>query len=49
MKIRIGVPGQRGALTGAGRRRIIYKHAISTIAPVRPVDLESGEAAAAQA
>ena len=48
MKIKIGVPGQRGAPTGAGQQ-IIYKHAISTIAPVRPVDLESGEAAAAQA
>ena len=49
MKIRIGVPGQRGAPTGAGRRRIIYKHAISTIAPVRPVDLEREEPTAAQA
>ena len=44
-----GASGQRGALTGAGRQQIIYKHAISTIAPVRPVDLEREEPAAAQA
>ena len=47
MKMRSGGPSQRGALIGAGRQQIIYKHAISTIAPVRPVDLESGEPAAA--
>ncbi len=30
---------------GGGRQQIIYKHAISTIAPVRPVDLaEAAEA-----
>ena len=44
----------RGVITGFdafvvildsdGRQQVIYKHAISTIAPVRPVDL-SGEAA----
>ena len=44
----------RGVITGfdafvvildsEGRQQVIYKHAISTIAPVRPVDL-SGEAA----
>ena len=43
----------RGVITGfdafvvildsEGRQQVIYKHAISTIAPVRPVDL-SGEA-----
>lgn len=27
-----------------GRQQIIYKHAISTIAPERPVALEEGEA-----
>ena len=31
-------------LDSEGRQQVIYKHAISTIAPVRPVDL-SGEAA----
>ena len=44
-----GAPGQRGALAGAGRQQIIYKHAISTIAPVRPVELEDAEAAVAGA
>ena len=44
-----GDPCQRGALTGAGRQQIIYKHAISTIAPARPVELESAEAAVAGA
>ena len=44
----------RGVITGfdafvvildsEGRQQVIYKHAISTIAPLRPVDL-SGEAA----
>ena len=44
----------RGVITGfdafvvvldsEGRQQVIYKHAISTLAPVRPVDL-SGEAA----
>ncbi|MFR3922750.1 MAG: RNA chaperone Hfq [Dysosmobacter welbionis] len=29
-------------LDSDGRQQIIYKHAISTIAPVRPVDLEGG-------
>ena len=29
-------------LASEGRQQVIYKHAISTIAPVRPVDL-SGE------
>ena len=43
---------RRGVITGfdafvvildsEGRQQVIYKHAISTIAPVRPVDL-SGE------
>ena len=32
-----------------GRQQIIYKHAISTIAPVRPVDLEGEEPAVAGA
>ncbi len=42
----------RGVLTGydafvvvldsEGRQQVIYKHAISTIAPARPVDLEDG-------
>ena len=44
-----GAPGQRGALTGAGRQQIIYKHAISTIAPVRPGELEAAGAAVAGA
>ena len=49
----------RGTITGFdafvvvldsdGRQQIIYKHAISTIAPVRPVELGDEEAAAAQA
>ena len=30
-------------LDSDGRQQIIYKHAISTIAPVRPVDLEGEE------
>ena len=43
----------RGVITGfdafvvildsEGRQQIIYKHAISTIAPVRPVDLREEE------
>ena len=44
----------RGVITGFdafvvvldsdGRQQVIYKHAISTIAPVRPIDLtETGE------
>ena len=43
----------RGTLTGfdafvvvldsEGRQQIIYKHAISTIAPIRPVDLTEAE------
>ena len=49
----------RGTITGFdafvvvldsdGRQQIIYKHAISTSAPVRPVDLEREEPTAAQA
>ena len=49
----------RGVITGFdafvvvldsdGRQQIIYKHAISTIAPARPVELESAEAAVAGA
>ena len=49
----------RGGITGFdafvvvldsdGRQQIIYKHAISTIAPVRPVDLEGEEPAVAGA
>ena len=49
----------RGTITGFdsfslvldsdGRQQIIYKHAISTIAPVRPVDLEGEEPAVAGA
>ena len=36
----------RGVKWG-GRQQIVYKHAISTIAPVRPVDLtEEGPAVA---
>ena len=31
-------------LDSDSRQQIIYKHAISTIAPVRPVDLEGEEA-----
>ncbi|WP_298020497.1 RNA chaperone Hfq [uncultured Dysosmobacter sp.] len=27
-----------------GRQQVIYKHAISTIAPIRPVDLMGDEA-----
>ena len=31
-------------LDSDGRQQVIYKHAISTIAPVRPIDLtETGE------
>ena len=44
MKMRSGVLGQRSVLVG-GRQQIIYKHAISTIATVRPVELGDGEAA----
>ena len=43
----------RGTLTGfdafvvvldsEGRQQVIYKHAISTIAPIRPVDLTEAE------
>ena len=43
----------RGILTGfdafvvvldsEGRQQVIYKHAISTIAPIRPVDLTEAE------
>ena len=29
-------------LDSDGRQQVIYKHAISTIAPVRPVDLTAG-------
>ena len=36
-------------LDSDGRQQIIYKHAISTIAPVRPVDLEGEEPAVAAA
>ena len=36
-------------LDSDGRQQIIYKHAISTIAPVRPVDLEGEEPAVAGA
>ena len=45
----------RGVITGFdafvvvldsdGRQQVIYKHAISTIAPVRPVDLSEKEGA----
>ena len=44
---------QRGTLTGfdafvvvldsEGRQQVIYKHAISTIAPIRPVDLTEAD------
>lgn len=44
----------RGTITGfdafvvvldsEGRQQVVYKHAISTIAPVRPVDLAAEEA-----
>lgn len=47
----------RGILTGfdafvvvldsEGRQQVIYKHAISTIAPMRPVELREDEAAEA--
>ena len=47
----------RGTLTGfdafvvvldsEGRQQVIYKHAISTIAPMRPVELREDEAAEA--
>ena len=30
-------------LDSEGRQQVIYKHAISTIAPIRPVDLEEQE------
>ena len=43
----------RGTLTGfdafvvvldsEGRQQVIYKHAVSTIAPIRPVDLTEAE------
>ena len=35
------------ALESDGKQQIIYKHAISTIAPVRPVALEEPEPAGA--
>ena len=34
-------------LDSEGRQQIIYKHAISTIAPMRPVELREDEAAEA--
>ena len=34
-------------LDSEGRQQVIYKHAISTIAPLRPVELREGEAAEA--
>ena len=47
----------RGTLTGfdafvvvldsEGRQQVIYKHAISTIAPIRPVELRENEEGAA--
>ena len=47
----------RGTITGYdpfvvvldsdGRQQVIYKHAISTIAPIRPVDLRENEEGAA--
>ena len=44
----------RGIITGfvvildsEGRQQVIYKHAISTIAPMRPVELREDEAAEA--
>ena len=47
----------RGILTGfdafvvvldsEGRQQVIYKHAISTIAPIRPVELRENEEGAA--
>ena len=30
-------------LDSEGRQQVIYKHAISTIAPIRPVDLTEAE------
>ena len=45
----------RGTITGYdpfvldsdGRQQVIYKHAISTIAPIRPVELRENEEGAA--
>ena len=34
-------------LDSEGRQQVIYKHAISTIAPMRPVELREDEAAEA--
>ena len=34
-------------LDSEGRQQVIYKHAISTIAPMRPVELRGDEAAEA--
>ena len=34
-------------LTSDGKQQLIYKHAISTIAPVRPVSLDGADAAPA--
>ena len=34
-------------LNSDGRQQVIYKHAISTIAPVRPVSLDGADAAPA--
>ena len=34
-------------LDSEGRQQVIYKHAISTIAPLRPVELREDEAAEA--
>ena len=34
-------------LDSDGRQQVIYKHAISTIAPIRPVELRENEAGAA--
>ena len=36
-------------LSSDGKQQIIYKHAISTIAPARPVELDTAEPAAAGA
>ena len=30
-------------LEGDGKQQVVYKHAISTIAPIRPVDLNAEE------
>ena len=34
-------------LTSDGKQQVIYKHAISTIAPIRPVELRENEEGAA--